>query len=201
MKKISIYFLTFMLLSFSALGAQPFQLSLPGNNNIPDTQDVRGARLSLLYGETRNVKGLNVSVLGISEVENLTGLEWDWFFGANRVRNEFKGVALGWVNWHEGRDKGINLGWVNFVNNVNGVNFGGLNFSQGSTDINIGLANIGTSQSLIDLGFVNYSESTTFQVGFVNATKRLDGIQIGFINFAENGILPVLPIVNFKKGL
>jgi len=201
MKKKILYFLTFIIISIGTMGAEPFQVSLPGNNNFPDSQDVTGARLSLLYGEARNVKGLNVSVLGISEVENFTGLEFDWFFGANRVKNEFKGVALGWVNWHEGQDTGVNIGFVNFVNNVNGVNLGGFNYSQGVTKINVGLVNVGLYESLVDIGFVNYSESTTFQIGLVNATKNLDGLQVGIINYAENGIFPVLPLVNFRKSL
>jgi len=67
--------------------------------------------------------------------------------------------------------------------------------------VNIGLANIGLGESLIDIGLVNYSESTSFQVGFINATKKLDGLQVGLINYAENGVVPVLPIINFKKGL
>ena len=200
MKKVSIYLLTFMLLSFSALGAQVLQLSLPGNN-IPDGQNVNGARLSLIYGQTSNVQGLNVSILGVSEVDNFTGLELDYLLGVNRVKNEFKGIALGWINWHERHDTGLNFGLINYVNNVNGVNLGGFNFSQGATKFNIGAINIGTHQSLVDVGFFNYSESATFQLGLLNATKRLDGIQLGLINLAENGAFPVLPFINFKNDL
>ena len=36
-----------------------------------------------------------------------------------------------------------------------------------------------------------------FNYGFVNATKKLEGLQVGLINYAENGVFPVLPIVNF----
>ena len=46
---------------------------------------------------------------------------------------------------------------------------------------------------LANVGFVNYAERTTFQLGFVNATKHLDGLQIGLANYAENGIFPILP--------
>lgn len=202
MKKNILHLVLFTLLSFTALAAEPFMLSLPGNTNVPNgSQDVSGARLSLLYGEANSVRGLNVSILGLSDVNTMTGLDFGWFFGASRVQNDFKGVGFGWVNWHEGRDTGANIGFVNFVNDVNGLNLGAVNYSQGQTTVNVGLVNVGLNESLIDVGFINYSESTSFQVGLINATKNLDGLQVGLINYAENGIFPVLPLINFRKGL
>ncbi len=213
MKKIIAILAGVFMLSFSALAA-PAQISVPGAN-IPSDQNVSGVRLSLLHGETANVKGLDISILGLSDMDNFTGLELGLFFGANRVKNEFKGVALGLVNWHEGEDTGVNLGFVNYVNDVNGVNFAFVNYSTGDSLINLaavnyveyealvnfGFVNITQGESLVDIGFVNYAESTTFQLGFINATKNLDGLQVGLVNYAENGIFPVLPIVNFRKSL
>lgn len=201
MKKIFTYLMMLCTLSVSALSAEPVMLSLPGNNNFPASQDVSGARLSLLYGQANNVKGLNLSVLGISEVDNFTGLDLGWFFGASKVNNEFKGVGLSFVNWHEGHDTGANIGLLNMVNDVNGLNLGGVNYARGTTKVNIGFVNFNEYESLVDIGFVNYAESTTFQIGLINATKNLDGLQVGLINYAENGVFPVLPLVNFRKGL
>lgn len=54
---------------------------------------------------------------------------------------------------------------------------------------------------MVQLGFVNYSQSVGgLQFGFVNATKNLEGLQVGFVNYAENGVFPVLPIINFRKS-
>lgn len=213
MKKFIAVLIGVFMFSFSAFAASA-QLSVPGTN-IPDEENVSGVRLSLLHGETADVKGLDISILGLSDMDNFTGLELGFFFGANRVKNEFKGLSLGLINWHEGYDTGANLGFVNYVNDVNGVNFGFANYSTGDSMINIaavnyveyqsminfGFANITQGTSLVDIGFVNYAETTSFQLGFINATKNLDGLQVGFVNYAENGVFPVLPIINFRKGL
>lgn len=188
-----------LTLAATTFAAAPAQLSVPGSN-FPEG-DVSGVRLSLLNGKTDNVTGLNLSVLGLSEVENFKGLDFGLFFGASRVTGDFTGVGLNFVNWHEGDSTGVNLGLVNYVNNMKGVNLGFVNFTTGDSLINIGAVNYGQGHTTVDIGFVNYAESTTFQLGFVNGTKNLDGVQIGLVNYAENGIFPVLPLVNFRKGL
>ena len=57
-------------------------------------------------------------------------------------------------------------------------------------------------EAMVQIGFVNYAQQVGgLQFGFVNATKKLEGLQVGLINYAENGVFPVLPIVNFRKTL
>lgn len=165
--------------------ATPIQISLPGLN-LPAAQQVEGARASLLYGRTSSVKGIDLPVFALSDVNNFTGLQLGIFFGAGRVRNQFGGVAINALNWHDGQDTGVNLGFVNLTNNVKGLNWGAVNIARGNALANVGL--------------VNYAERTTFQIGFINATKHLDGLQIGLANYAENGIFPILPLINFKKS-
>ena len=53
---------------------------------------------------------------------------------------------------------------------------------------------------MVDLGGFNLSKSSTAQIGFVNVTDEIKSFQFGFLNMADNGILPVLPIVNFPKN-
>lgn len=186
MKKIIAVFTGIMMFSLSAFATTPAQLSLPGTN-IPYDEDVAGVRLTLLYGETSNVSGLDIT-FGLTEMNNFTGIEIAPFFlGGNKVNNEFKGLAIGVLNWHEGRDTGVNWGAVNLVNNVNGANIAFVNISRG--------------ESLVDIGFVNYAEATSFQLGFVNATRHLNGLQVGLVNYAENGIFPVLPLINLRRDL
>jgi hypothetical protein len=168
-----------------AEAATPIQISLPGIN-LPASQQVEGARASLLYGRTASVKGLDLPVFALSDVNSFTGLQLGVFFGAGRVRNQFNGVAINALNWHDGQDRGVNLGFVNLTNNVQGLNWGAVNIARGN--------------ALANVGFVNYAERTTFQIGFINATKHLDGLQIGLANYAENGIFPILPLINFKKS-
>ncbi|MFM5568779.1 LA_2272 family surface repeat-containing protein [Aeromonas veronii] len=80
----------------------------------------------------------------------------------------------------------VSLPGVNLTNNVQGLNWGAVNIAKGN--------------ALANVGFVNYAERTTFQIGFINATKHLDGLQIGLANYAANGVFPILPLVNFQKS-
>jgi len=174
-----------MLAGASSAMAAPIQLSIPGQN-FPAEQQVEGVRFAFLNGKTHSVEGINISILGLSEVDQLKGIDLGFFFGASRVKSQFTGAAFTLVNWHQGHDTGLNVGFVNLVNQVDGFNLAAVNVSEGN--------------SLANLGFINYAGRTTFQLGFVNATKQLDGLQIGLVNFAENGVLPVMPLVNFNKS-
>jgi hypothetical protein len=177
--------------------AVPMQLSLPGVN-LP-AGDVHGARFNVLYGETSNVKGVNLS-LGLSEMQNFTGVDVGLFFGVSHVKQNFKGLAINFVNWHEGQDRGVNMAFVNSANKVSGINFGGVNLNNGTDGLNWGGVNVVRGQSLVDIGIINYAERTHFQFGLINATHHLEGLQIGLVNYAANGILPILPLVNFNKS-
>ncbi|MFR9718308.1 VC2662 family protein [Aeromonas diversa] len=174
-----------LLAPLPALATTPIQVSLPGVN-LPSDSQVEGGRISALYGRTSQVKGVDLSFIGLSDTDSFAGVQLGLFFGAARVRHDFKGVALTLANWHEGQDSGVNIGFVNLTNNVQGLNWGAVNIAQGN--------------ALANVGFVNYAERTTFQLGFINATKHLDGVQIGLANYAENGIFPLLPLVNIKKS-
>ena len=168
-----------------AQASTPVQFSLPGVN-LPASHQVEGARASLLYGRTGQVKGIDLPVFALSDVDRFSGLQLGIFLGAGRVRHQFGGVAINAVNWHEGQDTGVNLGLVNLTNNVQGINWGAVNIAKGNALANVGL--------------VNYAERTTFQIGFINATKHLDGLQIELANYAANGVFPILPLVNFQKS-
>ncbi len=150
--------------------------------NAPDSSDVKGVRLTALYGKTGNVTGIDFAI-GLSEVDNLTGISWPLLLGANRVNGSMTGLGMGLVNLHKGSDKGVNLGLLNLTNDVQGLNLGVVNVSSGDT--------------LADISAVNISDTSTFQLAFFNKTERLKGLQIGFLNCADNGFLPCFPIFNF----
>ena len=105
-----------------AQASTPVQISLPGVN-LPSSNQVEGARASFLYGRTGQVKGIDLPVFALSDVDQFTGLQLGVFFGASRVRHQFGGVAINAVNWHEGQDTGLNLGFVNLTNNVKAVSY------------------------------------------------------------------------------
>ncbi len=101
-----------LALAGTAQASTPVQISLPGIN-LPSSHQVEGARASFLYGRTGQVKGIDLPVFALSDVDQFTGLQLGIFFGAGRVRHQFGGVAINAVNWHEGQDTGVNLGFVN----------------------------------------------------------------------------------------
>src|SRR5262245_28473350 len=66
---------------------------------VPNSEGIKGARLSLFYGYN----------------ESLTGFDFV-FIGLNRLKSDMKGVQLGAVNWTEGGEqKGAQLGLVSIT--------------------------------------------------------------------------------------
>ncbi|GEA52115.1 hypothetical protein VIN01S_29190 [Vibrio inusitatus NBRC 102082] len=153
--------------------------------NAPQDNSVQGVRLSVLHGKTSEVKGVDVSLLGMSETDRTTGLNLNLWFGANKVNQEMKGLSWGWFNWNTGKTTGVNLGLANITHNVEGLNWSAVNYSDGTT--------------MADVGLVSLSNKSNIQVGIFNKTKDIDGVQIGLINCADNGFFKCFPIVNFAK--
>ena len=84
-----------LLRSFVALGAcfvflsasadpAPVQFSF-FDFNAPDNSEVKGVRLNAIYGQTGNVTGVDF-VIGLSDVDNLTGVSFGWLLGVSRIR-------------------------------------------------------------------------------------------------------------------
>ncbi|WP_163921229.1 hypothetical protein [Photobacterium sp. Alg240-V54] len=164
------------ILSPMAMAATPVQLSLPGVN-LP-AGNVSGVRLNLLYGQTSQVTGVNFSLLGLSTIDNFTGLNLGLTFGVNHTKSTMKGLEFGLANWNEGNATGADFGLVNYT----GSNFTGAQF-----------------------GTFNYAGSLNgLQFGLVNATDHINkGVQIGLINYDKSGTfvsknLPVFPIINAR---
>ncbi|MDF2154747.1 phaC PHA synthase [Vibrio sp. CAU 1672] len=163
----------------------PVMFSTLDHTNAPAGDSVGGVRLSVLHGQVAEVKGVDFSLLGMSETDRTTGVNFGLFFGGSKVNQEMKGVSLSLFNWNEGQTTGVNLGAVNVTNNVEGLNWSAVNYSQGYTMADIGLASI--------------SKKSNFQLGFFNKTEQIDGVQIGLLNCADNGFFPCFPIINFAK--
>ena len=168
----------------AAFAETGFQLGLP-NLNVPRDPNVTGMRLSLLYGKNQSTRGLDLGVLSFSSTSRASGAAF--ICGVHHVKESMsKGAAFSLVNYHEGRDSGVNGAFVNVLNNTPGAfNMGFIIFAEGET--------------LVDLGGINVSKSSTVQIGFLNMTDRIKTFQFGFLNIAENGFLPVFPVVNFPK--
>lgn len=173
-----------LLLAGTASADAAFQLTLPGLQ-APEDPKVEGVRLSILYGKTESLNGLDFGFFSYSEAGKLSGAAL--VFGLHMLSGDMDGgLALSLVNIHSGNDRGLNAAFVNKVNNV-------------ESGVDLGFVNLADGQTMFDIGAVNLSESSTVQVGIINVTKKIEGIQIGFINVADNGFFKVFPFFNFPK--
>jgi hypothetical protein len=108
--------------------------------------------------------------------------------GISRVTGDMAGgAALSLVNWHSGSDSGMNGAFMNFLNNTEDA-------------FNLGFITVADGATAVDVGGFQISESSTAQIGFVNVTNEIKSFQFGFLNIADNGFLPIFPIVNFPKN-
>ena len=171
-----------VLLATQAYADAAFQFAAP-NFRVPESKTVNGVRFSIIHGKNQGQHGLDLGLLSMSETSNFSGLAL--IFGISRVTREMSGgAAFSFVNWHSGRDSGMNGAFVNILNDTQGA-------------FNLGFVNVAKGGTAFDLGGFNMSRSSTAQIGFLNITDRIESFQFGFLNMAENGFLPVFPIVNF----
>lgn len=181
-----------LLLSSVAFGAtKGAQFSvLPGVQfGATKSDSIDGVSFNLLGAENQNVSGFDLSLIGYRKVNgNFSGLHLSLFFEAFRVQGDMKGISFSLWNDIQGNVSGGNLGLVNTVG--------------GDATFQLGGVNIVNREALVQLGFINYANQVGgLQFGFINGTKNLEGLQVGLINYAENGVFPVLPIINFRKTL
>ena len=173
-----------LFLAGTASADAAFQFTLPGLQ-APEDPKVDGVRLSILYGKTQRLSGLDFGFFSYSESGWLSGAAF--VFGLHHLSGDMDG-GLAWslVNIHSGNDRGLNAAFVNKVNNV-------------ESGVDIGFVNLADGKTMLDIGALNLSDSSTVQIGIINVTKKIEGIQIGFINVADNGFFKVFPFFNFAK--
>ena len=147
---------------------------------------MNGIRISIFHGKNRSVRGLDLGLLSLSETSNLSGV--GLVLGMGKVTGGMSGgAAFSLINIHTGRDTGLNAAFVDRINSAESA-------------VDVGFVNIADGTTMLDVGGLNVSNSSTVQLGFINATKKIRGFQFGFVNIAENGFLPVFPIFNFPKN-
>ena len=152
-------------------------------------QDVTGLDLSLVGFRTveGNFKGQHLSLIPI---EKFT------------VKGDLNGGSFSLWNDVEGTVNGSVFGLVNTINDANGGAGGLVNLVKGNAVSTFGLVSIVDGTVNKQFGLINRAESVSgVQFGFINSTRNLDGVQIGLVNHATNGVLPVLPLLNFRKTL
>jgi len=190
MKKFVLFLSLMICISITSFTETTnFQLGLTPTLNIGRNENIKGLRIPVFFGTAEKVIGVDFNLF-TSDVDEFVGLQSGIFLGAgifNKVNTKFKGVGLGLVNLHGGEGEGVLIGVTNFTNEFVGLKIGVFNYSK--------------SNSNYELGVINYSKKSFLQLGIINIANQIDGIQIGLLNFSNNGILPMMPFLNFNLKL
>jgi hypothetical protein len=188
---IGVFILSFGLNSFAAIS--PLSINLvPPLQFPPDDFSVTGVRASILWGQHRDMYGIDFGLIGNITDQTHTGI------GVSGIFNYTKGntTALG-----------LQLAGLTNINTSKAKIYGlqvalGLNLNSGeSTLVGFGIAaaNITPFTDVygVQLGVYNKArEVYGFQVGLVNSATNLHGIQIGLLNFNDKGLFAVAPFLN-----
>jgi hypothetical protein len=165
-----------------------FGFFAPDLQLVDASEDVRGLRIDFVYGENRNVSGVDLGIVN-STTGDFAG--FGWAPGANLVDGDAVGVQWSWLY---SRTDGEFTGWQSgIVSRIGGLGSCGLQ----SGWVNLNEVDFTGAQ----IGLFNKAESLKgLQLGFVNWAERLDGgLQIGLVNYAANSDLyHILPIVNWQ---
>ena len=155
-------------------GWTPFQLALFNPLQVFVEEDgVRGARVSMAYGNNTDVVGLDVGAIGLSK--SMTGLQINAAYSGT---DNLDGVQIGSLNQVTNRVRGVQLGGVlSHAGELNGLQLAGLHSRAESV--------------------------TGFQIsGMVNETEELRGVQIGIVNINYDRPIPfqILPFISWGYG-
>lgn len=153
-----------------AAGFTPIQIALAAPIQIaPETWDVTGLRLNIIYGRNLNTSFVDIGLLNQTrDHENgiMVGALW------NGVAGEMSGVQVAGL---------LNNSGSSFM--MEGIQVGSLNICGDGTGMQVGAFNSAKSVQGMQIGVFNYTEG-------------LNGLQIGLININSGGQLPFMPILN-----
>lgn len=138
---------------------------------VEETESVTAFRFSLIYGKNVNLKGLDLSLVGMNS-GSVSGVS---FTGVGIVDGDFTGWQWSWLAAiTEGNMQGLQ--WAAYTKS-------------------------GLGSSGVQLGLLNMSDDFSgLQVGLVNITEVMrSGLQIGFVNIIKSKEkLKFFPIVNWS---
>ncbi len=198
MKKLKFVFFIFSLFlisqpTWSAASVSPLAVGLIKPVQFPPGDfSITGARLSLLWGQHRDLYGIDVGLLGNITEQTFTGLAVSGLFNATHGTTTILGLQLAGltnINTNKTNVYGLQLAllanYQEAASTVVGVQMAVANFAA-HTDI-----------YGFQLGVYNKAQSVHgLQIGLVNSASDLHGLQIGLINFNDKGMFGVSPILN-----
>lgn len=192
--RITLGLMAFLVLSQAQAAFTPLALGIaPPVQFPPKDFSITGARISALYGEARDLYGVDVGVLG------------------NITDGEFKGLAIaGLFNATKGTTNiiGLQLAGLTNINTSKTMVAGiqatlGINYNSAASTISglelAGLANISPFTDIYgaQIGLYNRAKDVYgLQIGLVNIADNLHGVQIGLANFNHKGPFVISPFLN-----
>jgi len=160
----------------------------------PSDYDITGLRLSVIYGQHREVYGLDLGLIGNITDQEFVGIGVSGGFNVVKGNATIIGLQLAGltnINYNKTTVIGFQLA-------------GGLNMNTAeSTVYGIQAALLGnlaenTTVNGLQIGLYNKARTVHgLQIGLVNDTDSLTGFQIGLINFHHQGVFTMAPIINF----
>lgn len=146
-----------------------FQLAVFSPGELPaPSYTIRGARLSLIYGECHEFYGFDVSMVG-SVRERMCGAQTGVLW--NDVGTDAYGLQIGCVNNVEGMFSGVQIGLVNAATDFYGYQVGLYNYA--------------------------WNSAYGVQWGLFNWAENLYGWQVGLVNSHTSRSWYVWPLINF----
>ena len=156
MKKI--LFAAAVLLAAVSLRAEAdgyFMLSVLSPGELPQPSSIiHGGRLSVIYGECRELYGLDIGVTGYVR-ERMYGAQINGLWSG--VGTDVAGFQAGIVNTVEGYFAGLQLGLMNFSGDMYGWQLALSNYAGSAYGLQIGLVNVADSLYGCQIGLLNYS--------------------------------------------
>lgn len=158
----------------------------------PDDFNITGARISLLWGQHRDVSGLDFGLIGNTTTQKFTGLAVSGVFNHTENQATILGLQFaGLGNYNEQKT------------NVYGLQVAlGANYNKAESQVvgfQLAAANLSENTTVYgaQLGIYNSArEVYGLQIGVINSATNLHGLQIGLLNFHQQGLFVVSPILN-----
>jgi len=188
-----IIILSLLTVSFAKAAFSPLSVSILPPVQFPGEDfSITGARLSVIYGQHRDIYGFDFGLVGNITEQDFVGTGISGIFNWTRGNTTILGVqAAGITN--------VNTSKINVV----GVQLAAiLNYNTGEgsvTGLQLALGNLGEHLNIygIQAGIYNKAQAVYgVQIGLINYTESLHGIQIGLVNFNHKGLFKVSPILN-----
>ena len=193
-KFLLLSLLTFFIQSTAIAALSPVSIAIvPPLQFPPGDFSVTGARASILWGNHRDMYGLDLGLIGNVTQQDFVGVGLSGIFNITRGTTSAIGLQVaGLINYNANKTS------------VYGLQLGGLLNVNEATATVVGiqaalLANLAEHTTVygVQIGLYNRAIAVYgLQIGLINVVDNLHGVQIGLLNFNHKGTFAVAPILN-----